>query len=398
MSEPLESRRSRAWLGAAAALLVVGANVAWVSAEMGFLHPPERVLETDHFRYIEMSRGANAAWRGLAYEPPFCYRVLSPLLASGLSELGLSLDAAWWTLTHASLALFLFALYQLLGTYELRVSERLVGVALVGLLQGAVRWYSYQYWMTDPLALLVVTLGIYCVRSERLGALLALSLVSVAVRETYVLVFAYLFVFTCQRRGWATALERTLGVALAPLVLMLLIRSRVEALAQPDLLRLLRFFSVWRFERLFDNQLYFCTVGSFGALFSLLLVDPRRTAAFYREHLAELCVVGMVYASLLIANNTDRLLAYGVAGVVPPALINLRTMASRIRVPYAAAAAGVLGVQALFWQQTLFHGTQVALSVTQPANALVTVAMLALWSVGFVALLRSTPGELTSSA
>jgi cytochrome c-type biogenesis protein CcsB len=34
-----------------------------------------------------------------------------------------------------------------------------VGLVLVGLMQGAVRWFEYQYWMTDPSALMLTTLA-----------------------------------------------------------------------------------------------------------------------------------------------------------------------------------------------------------------------------------------------
>ncbi|MGE4605531.1 MAG: hypothetical protein AAEJ52_02190 [Myxococcota bacterium] len=385
MHERPQLRRERIWLGLAIAVMIVVANAYYVAQYTGLLHGPEVVLETDHLRYIEMARGAeNTPWRGLAYEPPFCYRILTPKLVGLLVHMGVDLHVAFYALTHVFLVLFLFALYLFLTTFGLEERYCVLGLLLTGLMQGAVRWYSYQYWMTDPLALLLITVALLLIRLERLGALFVLSIVAVTARETYLLVFPYLFFHTWRRAGLKLAIERTLAIAIAPVVMLLWIRTSAPALAGPDFVRLVKFFAKWRWERMFDNQLYLCTIGSFGVLFPLLLLYPRRMLAYWIRNPEEIAVIGAVYASLLLANNTDRLLAYALPVMLPAALLNLRRLVASVRLPFAAIAAAALLAQVVLYRETIFFDWR-AVSVSQPFNGLAAFVIFAFWMAAVAA-------------
>lgn len=391
-----ERPAQRLGLGLLVAIAVVAFNAFYVSAYTGFVHGPDAVSETDHLRYIEMAKGAeNTPRRGLAYEPPYCYRVLTPALAGALARAGLDLDVAFYAITQVGLVGFLFCLYRLLSTYGLGVRERVLGLVLVGGMQGAVRWYAYQYWMTDPLALFAITLAMFWIRTERLGALFALSIVGVAARETYLVVFPYLLLHTWRTRGAQVAVERTLALALAPVALLIWIRFSSDALPEADLLRKLRFYSRWRAERLFDNQLYLCTIGSFGVLLPLALLYPRRALESLRRHAEAWAVVAAVYASLGVGNNTDRLLAYAVPALLPAALANLHTLVASTRVPFAAVAAAALAAQAVLYRRTVFWGWHAA-SVSQPFDAIAASAIVAFWVLAAAAaygLPRAAPAS-----
>lgn len=397
MHERPQLRRERMWLGLWVAVVIVTANAFYVSHYTGFLHAPDVVLETDHLRYIEMAKGPeNTQLRGIAYEPPFCFRILTPKLVSLLIDLGVDLHVAFYALTHVFLVFFLFALYLLLTTFGLEERYCVLGLILTGLMQGAVRWYSYQYWMTDPLALLLITVAMLLIRLERLGALFVLSVVAVTARETYLLVFPYLFLHTWRRSGLMIALERTLAIVIAPLAILLLIRASAPALPGPGFVRLVTFFAKWRWDRLLDNQLYICTIGSFGVLLPLLLLYPKRMLAYWKRHPEEIAVIAIVYASLLLANNTDRLLAYAVPVVLPAALLNLRSLVTRVRLPFAAVAAAALLAQAVLFRETIFFQWR-SVSVSQPFNGLAASAILTFWLVAAVAwcFARGEPEEAT---
>jgi hypothetical protein len=384
------------WLGFVAAVLIVTANSFYVSHYTGFLHPPSVVLETDHLRYIEMAKGPeNTGARGIAYEPPFCFRILTPKLVGILIDMGADLDAAFYALTHVFLVGFLFVLYLLLTTYGLEARYCVLGLVLTGLMQGAVRWYSYQYWMTDPLALLLITAAVLLIRLDRLGALFALSIVAVTARETYLLAFLYLFFFTWRRSGLTLAIERTLAIAIAPVVMLLWIRTSAPALVGPSFVRLITFFAKWRWDRMFDNQLYICTIGSFGVLIPLLLLYPKRMIDYWKRNPEEIAVIAAVYASLLLANNTDRLLAYAVPVILPAALVNLRHLVNTARLPFSVIAAAALIVQGVLYRETIFFNWR-SVSVSQPFSAPAASAILAFWSACVVAWIlasRSQRGE-----
>ena len=68
-------RRKIITWGVVAATLLIGFNIVYVSWSTGFVHQAAVVLETDHYRYIEMARGPehySASWQ--AHEAPFCWR------------------------------------------------------------------------------------------------------------------------------------------------------------------------------------------------------------------------------------------------------------------------------------------------------------------------------------
>ena len=151
--------RGNPWIaGLLAVLLIMAANVAWVALQVGVVQPPEAVSESDHYRYLAMARGPQEyASQPLAHEPPFCYRLLVPWAAFMLTKAGLGLNLSFYLLTQLCIGLFLYTLFLYLMEAGLDVRFSLLGIAVAGTLQGAVRWYAYQYWMTDPAALFLLT-------------------------------------------------------------------------------------------------------------------------------------------------------------------------------------------------------------------------------------------------
>ncbi len=134
----------------AAALLAVNAGL--VSARFGFVHRPKAVAETDHWRYLDMARtfAHGQRWKP---EAPFCWRVLTPGLAAAQMRAGVDENVAFWLITNASLLGLLLAAYAWLRTCGADAAPALLMTAVVGLTPGAVLWFEYQYWMTDPPAL-----------------------------------------------------------------------------------------------------------------------------------------------------------------------------------------------------------------------------------------------------
>ncbi len=166
-------------------------NILSVAAQLGFLHRARDVKESDHRRYIEMSRGPHG--KPELQRAPYCFRVAVPTLARGLTRLGLSENAAFYLLTNAALFGFLLLLWLHLRDLGFSLPLRVTGLLVTGLTQGAVRWFEYQYWMSDPLALFHVMLAFVLAERGRLAGIAAASIAAAFVRETYVLVYPYLF-------------------------------------------------------------------------------------------------------------------------------------------------------------------------------------------------------------
>ena len=356
---------------------MVAANAAFVASALGPLHKPRKVLETDHSHYIAMARapfGGDEAAR----TPPFCYRVLTPLLVFALTRAGLGANAAFWLVTNVSLVGFLFCLHRLLLLRGFGPGVAALGLLLAGLVPGAVRWYEYQYWMTDPLCLFLITAALVLAEQGRERELAGVSLLGVAARESFLLVFPWLLARGAWRGGLRGAVAFTARVALPALALFTAIHVLVPASAAPPLGAVMADAVGFRFRHLLDNQLYLATLGSFGVLVPLVLASPARAAAALRERPEDAVLLAGAYASLLLGTNTERLLAYALPSLLPIALRCFEAIQDAARLPFAVAGGAVLLAQAAFYAWTPFHGIE-GLSLYQPVSFAVVGVMAAVW-------------------
>lgn len=389
MTGAVPARRRRGGdvrLGAVAALLGLALNIAYVSAHLGFVHRARQVRETDHHHYIEQAEG-DAGRAELADAPPYCWRVLTPALAGALARTGLGLDGAFYLITNLSLFGFLLVLFLYLRDLGFDRTLALTGLALVTLMQGAVRWFEYQYWMADPPCLFLVALGFWLVRREKHAALGVVGVVAAFVRETFVVVFPHYFLYLGKRRSWREAAWRTLAVGAVPVAVLAALRILIPANQPDDLAASLQENVAFRLRHFFDNQWYVLTVGTWGVLFPMFLLYPRRIPELCRRHFDQLAPAIVVYASLLISNNTERPLAYAVPALLPAALHNLRSFLAETALPPAAVIGAAVALQAFFWSQTRLF--EMGVSIYQPANLAVAALMIASWGLCRLARARA---------
>ena len=381
------SRAADTRLGALLALLLIAVNVASVAAALGFLHKAKQVKEYDHWRYIEMARGPEGQAK-LQREPPYCFRIAVPALARGLMRAGLSENASFYLITNAALFGFLLLLWLHLRDLGFSLPLRVTGLLVTGFTQGAVRWFEYQYWMSDPVALFLVMLAFFLIERESWRSLAAVSVAAAFVRETYVLVYPYVFLRELRLgRRVGPALARTAAVALLPLAVLLAIRRLVTP-NQPDAFVAGIVDSMgFRIEHLLDNQLYVVTIGAFGVLVPLVLLFPARLASLARRHFDRALYVASVYATLVISNNNERPLAYALPALVPAGLFGLRAFLEQTRLPLAPACAVVVLLQMLFWAGQRF--AEIGMSIYQPVNWTTLAAMTSAWLAAQVLLRRA---------
>lgn len=123
------------------------------------------------------------------------------------------------------IGLFLFVLFLYLLEAGCDVRFSLLGIAVAGTLQGAVRWYAYQYWMTDPAGLFLLTLALLLIRTGRDAAFHRIAPVAVLVRETFLVMFPYYFLFHFKRGGFRRAAALTFRAAAGPLLVLMIVSS-----------------------------------------------------------------------------------------------------------------------------------------------------------------------------
>ena len=374
-------------IGLLLSLLLLGVNVLSVARPLGLVHKPKQVKERDHYRYIEMARGPEGR-QELATESTYCWRILVPGIARGLTRLGLELNQAFYVLTNVSLFGFLFVFWVYLGDLGFSLPYRVAGLSLVGLTQGAVRWYEYQYWMTDPLCLFLIVLAFLFIERGSSAALHVPSILGAFVRENYAVVYPYYFLRMIRGgRPFFGALARTVAVAALPMAILVGLRVTISCHPPDDIVGAIQETLGFRWRHRDDNQLYVLTLGSLGVLFPLLVLWPARFVAWLREHYDEVAVVAFFYGVLIIANNTERELAYTLPAVVPAALRNVRAFVAETGLPSAPVLALAVMLQAVFFGEQRF--LEIGMSMYQPTNLLVVAVMTAFWLTAQAALLRS---------
>jgi hypothetical protein len=378
------SRAADTRIGALLALLILAVNAVTVASELGFLHKAKQVKEYDHWRYIEMARGPEGKPE-LQQEPPYCFRLAVPALARGLIWLGLPENAAFYLITNAALFGFLLLLWLHLRDLGFSLPLRVTGLLVTGLTQGAVRWFEYQYWMSDPVALFLVMLAFYLVEREKPRAVAAVSVAAAFVRETYVLVYPYVFLRELRLgRRFSAALGRTAALAVLPLAILVAIRKLVTP-NQPDAFVAGIVDSMsFRFDHVLDNQPYVVTLGAFGVIVPLLLLFPARVPGLVRRHFDRALYVLSVCATLMISNNNERPMAYALPALVPAALWCLRAFLEQTRLAVVPCCTAVVVLQVLFW--TGQRWAEIGMSIYQPVNWTTVAAMAGAWLAAQAAL------------
>jgi hypothetical protein len=368
------------------ALLVLALNVGHVSARLGFLHKAKQVKETDQWRYIEMARDPERR-KPLSREATYCWRVFVPVAARVLTWTGLGLDLSFWLITNVSLFGFLLVTWIYLRDLGIEAPYRAAGLLVLGLTQGAVRWYEYQYWMTDPPSLFLIAFALLLIRRERHGWLYPTSVVGAFVRESYAVVYPYYFIRQW-RRGAALlpSALRTAAVALVPLAVLVGLRVLIVPDHPDSFLGDLRDTMGLRFRHL-GEQPYLFTVGAYGVLFPLLLLFPRRLPALVRRHPEQAFLVAFFAALCTVANNTERELGYTLPAVLPAALLALRSLVAEARLPLGPTLGAVVLLQAFFFSQQRF--LPMGSSMYQPPNAGVVAVMVVFWVGAQVARRRA---------
>jgi hypothetical protein len=383
--------------GALAALLVLAGNVAYVAAHMGsVVHKPKHVLETDHYRYIEMAKGREGRAE-LAHQPPYCWRVLVPWMAGRMAVAGVDLNLAFWIITNLSLFAFLLVTFLYLRQLGFALPTALLGIALTGLIQGAVRWFEYQYWMTDPTSLFLLMLAVYGIRAGWTAPLAVIGILAALVRETSISVFVLYFLRECRSRPILRTAVRTALLAALPVATLVIVRVLVPANQSDSLWSGIEDTMGFRIRHWNDNQLYVLTVGSWGVLCPLVLLFPGRLLALMRRQIPEVVYLVIVYGTLLIGNCTERLVAYALPVTLPAALVFFETLVAESRVSWRVWAAAVLGAQGVFYVCARFAG-EPGVSMYQPTSLPVVATMAIFWLSGIAVLARRSRAHPTHSA
>ena len=375
-------------IGLTLAVLIVATNAGYVASQLGFVHRPRQVMETDHRHYIHMAMNPEEP-----EDPPYAFRVAAPRIARGLMALGLSVNEAYYLLAQASLVTFLACVFLFLRARGFTGEIAALVLALMGLTQGAVRWFEYQYWMSDPLCMALVAAAVLAVQLDtpwRLAILLGFA--AGFVRESFVLVLPFAFFHTLKRHDLKRTVIRTTAIAAAFFAVSLTLRAIITPIAPDDWWSGVVDSMSFRARHFWDEQWYVLTIGTWGVFVPLALADFKGLARRLRENLDLTILVAATYGTLVISNNTERPLAYAWPAVAAAGAAGLRALIATnptpFRDPFQRIAAICIGAQMVHFGLTRWHDLSGS-SLYQPANFIVAgimSALLLVWALVFARL------------
>ena len=364
----------------ALAALIVAANAGYVASKLGFVHRPKVVMESDHRHYIHMATSPDEP-----EDPPYAFRVAAPRLARGLMAWGLSVNEAFYALTQISLVAFLACVFLFLRARGFTPEVSALVLALMGLTQGAVRWFEYQYWMSDPLCMALVAAAVLAIQLD--GPWRAAILIGFAagfVRESFVLVLPFAFFHTLKRHDLKEAILRTGAIAIAFFAVSLTLHALITPIAPDDWWSGIVDSMSFRARHFLDKQWYVLTLGTWGVFVPLALCDVRGVFRRVGENLDLTFLALATYGTLIISNNPERPLAYAWPAVAAAGAAGLRALSATIvtpyRDPFQRIAALCLGAQLVHFGVTRWNDLAGS-SLYQPANYIVTGLMFAMWLV-----------------
>ena len=372
----------------ALATLLVFANAGYVASKLGFIHRVRAVMETDHKHYIHMAMNPEEP-----EDPPYAFRVAIPKIARGLMAWGLSVNEAFYAITQISLVAFLACTFLFLRARGFTLEVSALVVTLMGLTQGAVRWFEYQYWMSDPLCLALVAAAILAIQLDTpWRAAIALAIAAGFVRESFVLVLPFAFFHTLRRHDLNQAILRTTAIAAAFFAVSLTLHALITPAAPDDWWSGVVDTVGFRYRRLFQSQWYVLTIGTWGVFVPLALADFRAFARRVGENLDLTFLTLATYGTLIISNNTERPLAYAWPAIAAAGAAGIRALLAKIPAPlgnpFPRLTAVCVGAQLVHFGLTRWNDLAGS-SLYQPANYAVTGMMLALglaWTLVFARL------------
>lgn len=269
------------------------------------------LCDCNHIYYWQMAQGIQSP-------APFGWRVLKPMLSRLLpvpSDLSMAMVSLWSLLILVSLT------YTILRRLGIEYAYATAAILYIFSLNQLSTQNIWEIYLVDPLALVLIALAIYAAISHRFNLFVIVLAFGVMAKET---AFIAIPVWAAYNKG-----IRRLVMAIAPAVIVFLLLwasvppSAISISTLPGLIladRISHPDSLWQYIP-----------------FGILTVFAPITASSRSLLIRFTPMLVMVYAQLLIASDTGRLLIYGFLPVVAAGLIGLRTVINRYHLPMWSA-------------------------------------------------------------
>ncbi len=359
-------------------------TLLWVRTEKLLPSDPRFLFPGDHHIYQFMSEHRLGGF----HVAPWCWRILVPLT---VRLLPFSTVAGFQLIAFVSLWAAGIGTYFICRKLGFRPEVAMLGVLLFFGLSFAARWNVYDFWLTDAMAFALLAASMAFLLSGRDVAFAVCLGLGVLAKESVIFALPLYYMFRRDRPLDGRAAVRMLLVGLPAITVLVAVRFGIPAwnsnfsythslpkpiAANARTLPDYSFLAVARgaiSERLASlGSTVVRTVSAYGLLVGILpFLGGRRAlrmAATFSPFLA------LVYAQLLFALNTERLLVLAFPAVIPLALCGVENLRDR-GVSFGALAA----TAAASFGLNLISTTGIAPNVSWQAAATAVCLAPALW-------------------
>ena len=307
---------------------------------------PHWVADGDQARYLAMATHP-FSMDALVREPPFCWRILVPLV---VYILPLPVPTAFWLLTVLSLAVATLALEWFLVGLGLPLAAASAGGFTFVLLGPATGFTLWDYMLVDPAAFALLALALAFAVHRRGPLLLATLLLFAATKETALIAAAFGVFWAVEKRDWKLLRWAVCGLV-GVIAIIALIRFAIPAKAPYSYLTEMqtihaKYTPTWS---AFEQQTILSgTVDAWNILLPLAILQVIHRPRVWRS-LAFVSALVIVYAQLIIAANTGRLVVYAFPVVIAAAVFEVEYLAGRLQVSRWLLWGPALTLEFVWW-------------------------------------------------
>lgn len=291
---------------------------------------PIWVMNGVQARYLAMATHP-FSMEALVREPPFCWRILVPLI---VHIMPVPAPTGFWFLTVLGLAVATLALEWFLRGLDLPPAAASAGGFAFVLLGPAVGFTLWDYMLVDPVSFALLALALGCAVHRRGPLLLATLLIFAAMKETALVGAAFGIFWAFEKRDWQLlrwAVSGLLGV----IGIIAVIRLAIPASAP--------------YSYLTEMQtILSATVDAWNVLLPLAILQLIHRPRVWRS-LAFVSVLIIANAQLIIAANTQRLVVYAFPVVIAAAVFEIEYLAGRLQVSRWLLWVPALTLEFVWW-------------------------------------------------
>lgn len=327
---------------------------------LGLLSPQTSLrLPSDYLNYEPMARSLFST-APAAHNAPFCWRVLTPWLVFGLTQLGVSLQNGFLLVSVFGLCGAIICVYVLLRIFGATLWQALAITLLfqaqyvVGLLG------LWDYERTDPLSYFLLALAFMLYwRNHPRWLIVVLSLAALN-RETALFAVAAFAGEQIVHRDWQR-LKAYLPAYIAPILILLILHVAIYQVGTYNVFREIGYSWTERTNlvgrgstqmavgnvNVYALNLYHLTINAYGLLLPLLLLQFIHPPCIARRPEAWIFLL-LTAIQVVFATDDERLMFIAFPIVAIAAWHELRWLAQRVKLPVAAIAFPLVAVQAFF--------------------------------------------------